>query len=92
MLIPLPSPLEIKTRFPLSTKASTFIRYAREKAKQILTDKDPCKVLIVGPCSIHDRLSALEYAERIVALIKEVERTCFILMRVYLEKPRTLKI
>jgi 3-deoxy-7-phosphoheptulonate synthase len=46
-------------------------------------------LVIVGPCSIHDPVSALDYARRLAALSKEVEDRLFIVMRVYFEKPRT---
>ena len=45
--------------------------------------------MVVGPCSIHDVRAAHEYAERLLALAKRVERTLFLVMRVYFEKPRT---
>lgn len=44
---------------------------------------------MIGPCSIHDEKSALEYAERLKRLSAEVAETLFIVMRVYFEKPRT---
>ena len=44
---------------------------------------------MVGPCSIHDEKAALEYAERLSRLKKQVEETLYVVMRVYFEKPRT---
>jgi len=44
---------------------------------------------VVGPCSIHDPESALEYAKRLVTLRDKVDKELFIVMRVYFEKPRT---
>ena len=87
--IPLPSPHEIKTQRPASRKIEAFITQARETARQIIHGKDPRKALIVGPCSIHDCKSAIAYAERIKALSLEVDSTCFLVMRAYVEKPRT---
>lgn len=87
MIIPLPSPYEIKTLLPLSSTA--FIEQSRETARRIISGDDPRKALIIGPCSIHDRDSALEYAERFKELADAVSRTCFLVMRVYVEKPRT---
>jgi len=52
--------------------------------------KDPYQlVLIVGPCSIYDKSTTLEYAKKLKALADEVASTCFIIMRAYVEKPRT---
>jgi len=44
---------------------------------------------VVGPCSIHDPRAALEYAERLAALGKELSDQLLLIMRVYFEKPRT---
>ncbi len=88
-ITPLPSPQEIKTQFPLSASAAAFIQQARETAKQIISGMQARKALIVGPCSIHDRKSALEYATRFKELAQAVNRSSFLLMRVYAEKPRT---
>jgi 3-deoxy-7-phosphoheptulonate synthase len=46
-------------------------------------------LVVVGPCSIHDPKGAMEYAEKLNVLRKEVEDQIVILMRVYFEKPRT---
>jgi len=43
----------------------------------------------VGPCSVHDVRAALEYAERLLALKKALEKDLVVVMRVYFEKPRT---
>jgi 3-deoxy-7-phosphoheptulonate synthase len=45
--------------------------------------------VIVGPCSIHDPRSALEYADRLAALSREVGDKLLLVMRAYVEKPRT---
>jgi 3-deoxy-7-phosphoheptulonate synthase len=45
--------------------------------------------VVIGPCSIHDKKSAVEYAERLNALRKEYAERMEIVMRVYFEKPRT---
>jgi 3-deoxy-7-phosphoheptulonate synthase len=44
----------------------------------------------VGPCSIHDPVAALDYAEKLKTLADDVADTLFIVMRVYFEKPRTI--
>jgi 3-deoxy-7-phosphoheptulonate synthase len=45
--------------------------------------------VVVGPCSIHDIDSALEYAQRLARLREELQDQLYIVMRVYFEKPRT---
>lgn len=44
---------------------------------------------MVGPCSIHDPETALEYAQRLHALSQKLAGDLCIIMRAYLEKPRT---
>jgi 3-deoxy-7-phosphoheptulonate synthase len=44
---------------------------------------------MVGPCSIHDPATALEYAGRLKKLTEELSSDLCIIMRAYLEKPRT---
>lgn len=45
---------------------------------------------VVGPCSIHDTVAALEYAKLLKELSDKVDdKIFFIIMRVYFEKPRT---
>jgi len=46
-------------------------------------------VVVVGPCSIHDPKSALEYAQRLKVIKDELHDDLWIVMRVYFEKPRT---
>jgi 3-deoxy-7-phosphoheptulonate synthase len=46
-------------------------------------------MVVVGPCSIHDAASAIEYAKRLVALKAELRADLHVVMRVYFEKPRT---
>jgi 3-deoxy-7-phosphoheptulonate synthase len=46
-------------------------------------------MVVVGPCSIHDRDAAIDYATRLKALSDELNDTLYIIMRVYFEKPRT---
>ncbi len=87
----LPSPHEIKTLLPVPASTAAFIAETRQIAKDIVRGTDPRLGLIVGPCSVHDRTSAIEYAQRIKELSLEVEQTCFLVMRVYVEKPRTSK-
>lgn len=89
MTYSLPSPHEVKTLLEVPDETAAFIKNARQTAKDIIEGKDQRIALIIGPCSIHDRMSAIEYAKRIKELSQRVESTCFIVMRVYVEKPRT---
>jgi len=85
----LPSPHHIHQELPADSKHSEFIHKQRETIRHVLDGKDPRMLLITGPCSIHDIVSAKEYAQRLLKLTKEVEDTFVVVMRVYFEKPRT---
>ena len=83
------SPRKVKERLPASPDILAKVAEYRETCRRILRGEDPRLLVIVGPCSIHDTVSALDYAKRLSALSKEVEDRLFIVMRVYFEKPRT---
>jgi 3-deoxy-7-phosphoheptulonate synthase len=44
---------------------------------------------MVGPCSIHDPAMAVEYCQRLKTLADKLQDDLCIIMRAYLEKPRT---
>lgn len=83
------SPSDLKNQYPLSEKNRIFIQKSREAISRIVCGNDSRLLLICGPCSIHDKHSALEYAERLKTLIEKTKDEFFIVMRVYCEKPRT---
>jgi 3-deoxy-7-phosphoheptulonate synthase len=85
----LDSPEYYKQQLPLSDQAKAQIRTWREEICRILQGKDDRLLLIVGPCSIHNPESALEYAKKLTKLREEVKDHFFIIMRTYFEKPRT---
>jgi 3-deoxy-7-phosphoheptulonate synthase len=86
---PLPPPDAVRRELPLTARAEATVAGARETLEAILARRDPRRFVVVGPCSIHDVCAAREYAERLLALARRVERTLFLVMRVYFEKPRT---
>lgn len=86
---PIISPYNLKQVFPLSDQGATFVNNSRNTIKNILQGKDPRLMAVVGPCSIHDEKAALEYAQRLAGLARELRDQIFIIMRVYFEKPRT---
>ncbi|KAJ5991018.1 hypothetical protein N7499_011562 [Penicillium canescens] len=62
---------------------------SRIEARQIIRRESDRLLVLVGPCSIHDPESALEYAGRLRELSDELRDDLCIVMRAYLEKPRT---
>ena len=65
------------------------VAQSRDRIIRILNQEDPRLLVVIGPCSIHDEKSALEYAARLSQLQKEFADNMEIVMRVYFEKPRT---
>ena len=86
---PMPSPEEILARVPLPPIAADVVMRSREVLRHILDRSDHRLFVVVGPCSIHDPVAALDYAKRLKALADEVSQTLYLVMRVYFEKPRT---
>jgi 3-deoxy-7-phosphoheptulonate synthase len=87
--IRLVSPTALKTELPVSGKSAQVVIEGRQAIQDIIDRKDRRILVITGPCSIHDENAALEYAERLVHLSREVRETQLLVMRVYFEKPRT---
>lgn len=85
----LPTPKALKEQIPMDETARRTVVEARQSITDILAGKDDRLLVIVGPCSIHDPVAALEYADRLNLLRTQYEDRIFIVMRVYFEKPRT---
>jgi 3-deoxy-7-phosphoheptulonate synthase len=83
------APMHIHEQFPLTEQAAETTATARLEIQAAMSGDDDRLVLVVGPCSIHDPKSALEYAERLRGLKQELEKELVMVMRVYFEKPRT---
>ncbi|MGE0083490.1 MAG: 3-deoxy-7-phosphoheptulonate synthase [Desulfococcaceae bacterium] len=82
-------PFRLKQEFPLSGQADRTVQSAREIIRNILKKEDKRVLVITGPCSIHEEVAALEYAHKLRILQEEVSDTLFLVMRTYVEKPRT---
>ena len=83
------SPIELKKAISVSDKGKDNILTSRQTVDNIFLGKDQRLMVIVGPCSIHDIGAAKEYALKLQSLQKEVEKSIYLVMRVYFEKPRT---
>ena len=55
------TPKQLKIKLPLESDVEEFVFKTRNDIKNILYDKDPRKLFIVGPCSIHNIEEAKEY-------------------------------
>lgn len=87
----LPSADEIIGTFPISATAQAKIKRDREEIKAILSGKDDRLLMVIGPCSAWPRQAVLTYAEKLLELNSKVEHALKLVMRVYIQKPRTTK-
>ncbi len=86
---PLISPECLIDELPITDTALQNVLMSREIIKNILKGDDSRMLIIVGPCSIHDPVSAYEYAKKLRDLSIKLNNSLFIVMRTYFEKPRT---
>ena len=83
------TPRELHKAVPISEAARKTVANGRQAVKDILDRKDKRIMVVIGPCSIHDPVAAMDYARRLKDLADKVSDTLLIVMRVYFEKPRT---
>src|SRR5258705_5328028 len=86
---PLLPPAILLEELPLGEKGSEHVARARDEIIRILTAQDDRLIVIVGPCSVHDPVAALDYARGLRAEAARLDADLRIVMRVYFEKPRT---
>lgn len=88
---PLTPPDLLQHEVPQTARSKLTVLKAREEAVSILHGKDPLDrlLVVVGPCSLHDTEAAMDYAKRLMVLKTKYQDDLLIVMRAYLEKPRT---
>lgn len=87
--VPLMTPDDLIAGLSVTAKASKTVVKGRSQISDIIQGKDDRMIVIVGPCSIHDEQSCLEYSERLGYLSNQLKDHLLVVMRVYFEKPRT---
>ncbi len=83
------TPDQVLREIPSTTAAARVVFDTRQQVHRILHGVDDRLLVVVGPCSIHDPIAALEYARGLVPLIQHWQQELLLVMRVYFEKPRT---
>jgi 3-deoxy-7-phosphoheptulonate synthase len=76
-------------QYPLSDLSLETIQQHRREIKAILAGNDKRLLMIVGPCSAWPAPAVLEYAKRLKHLSEEIQDQIKLVMRVYVQKPRT---
>jgi 3-deoxy-7-phosphoheptulonate synthase len=86
---PLIKPHALIQTLPRTVAITDFILAARDVTRNIVQGQDKRLLVVVGPCSIHDENSTLEYASLLAQAAHVYRHELFIVMRAYFEKPRT---
>ncbi len=86
---PLLPPAILLEELPLGERGAATVTRGRSDVGRILNGEDDRVLVVVGPCSIHDPVAAVDYGRRLTALAHEVADDLCVVMRVYFEKPRT---
>jgi 3-deoxy-7-phosphoheptulonate synthase len=82
-------PYQLYSELPLTVRAGENVSRARAEARAIVRGEHTRLLVVLGPCSIHDVNAALEYAHWLRSMQSKFEDSLFLVMRAYLEKPRT---
>ncbi|BBA84649.1 phospho-2-dehydro-3-deoxyheptonate aldolase [endosymbiont of Euscepes postfasciatus] len=83
------TPKKIKSKYKLNLKNKLKIINNKNTISDIINKKNNKFLIICGPCSISDYKSSIEYGKKLYNLYKKVKNYIYIVMRTYLEKPRT---
>lgn len=88
---PLTPPGLLQHEIPQTANSKATVLKGRDESVAIVngTDEKDRLLVVIGPCSIHDPAAALDYCDRLMALKEKHKDELLIVMRSYLEKPRT---
>ncbi|KAI9729743.1 MAG: 3-deoxy-7-phosphoheptulonate synthase [Cirrosporium novae-zelandiae] len=86
---PLIPPQLLQAEIPAPRHALQTVLKGRQDAVKIIQQEDDRLLVICGPCSLHDPAAAVEYANRLKQVSDKLSSDILIIMRAYLEKPRT---
>jgi 3-deoxy-7-phosphoheptulonate synthase len=86
---PLVTPRELNAELPMDDARAAVVQQSREEVHRIVTGVDDRLLVVVGPCSVHDPVAAVEYARMLAVAAGQHRDELCVVMRVYFEKPRT---
>jgi 3-deoxy-7-phosphoheptulonate synthase len=88
---PLAPPRQLEDEMVATPDIRQLVQASRDAISAMIRGEDRERlVVVVGPCSIHDRGAALEYAERLKKVADATRDHLLVVMRTYFEKPRTV--
>ena len=82
-------PHQVMTEYPSSDSGAVTISQSRRALQDILHGRSDRLAVVIGPCSIHDPVAAMDYARRLREQRERFKGELEVIMRVYFEKPRT---
>ena len=85
----LPTPLEIKTLYPLNEELAEIKAKNDEEIKKIFTGESDKLLLVIGPCSADREDAVIDYVKRLRKVQEDVKEQIIIVPRIYTNKPRT---
>ncbi len=83
------TPDQLKQAYPETEGAARVVAQSRRQIEEILVGQDRRRIVIAGPCSLHDEEATLDYAQRLQKVQQDLAGQVVIVMRAYFEKPRT---
>ncbi|KAL1889695.1 3-deoxy-7-phosphoheptulonate synthase [Ceratocystis pirilliformis] len=86
---PLIQPALLAQEVPMTKKALDTVLKGRHESSEIIMGRSDKLLVVIGPCSIHDPATALEYCQRLKEVSDKLSGDLTVIMRAYLEKPRT---
>lgn len=85
----LPTPAEIRERFPLAPRLAALKKERDEEIKKIFTGESSKFLVIIGPCSADNEEAVCDYVNRLVKVQEDTKDKLIIIPRIYTNKPRT---
>ncbi|KAG9248514.1 phospho-2-dehydro-3-deoxyheptonate aldolase-like protein [Calycina marina] len=86
---PLTPPDLLQSEIPQTPKSKKTVIQGRNESEAVVTGRNDRLLVVIGPCSIHDPEAALVYCDQLMGLKDKYKDDLLIVMRSYLEKPRT---
>ncbi|MEF9939643.1 MAG: 3-deoxy-7-phosphoheptulonate synthase [Clostridium sp.] len=85
----LPTPDEIRARFPLAPKLAALKATKDMEIRDVFTGKSDKFLVIIGPCSADREDSVCDYVNRLAKVQEKVKDKLVLVPRIYTNKPRT---
>ena len=85
----LPTPAEIRERYPLSPHGQQIKKDRDRAVREIITGQSDKFLVIIGPCSADNEKAVCDYVSRLARVQEKVADRLVLVPRIYTYKPRT---